>query len=308
LTTASSRTQPTFVMTPFKALLPWVALLAVNAHAAPLVRLTVGSTHVSPEGRVTTGKKSYSELALAQGTLRVGSSTALTTRADEVQLEHGLALVAAKSKLFRPSVKVRTPRHELSVRGTAQVYQGTDGSLKVAVLEGRLTLALSSLTGESMTLRAGQAVVLKSVDQALPRALNIDLDRLMASAELVSGRQFEDLPTQELVDGASQRQAREVAAAETSSSANDKDDDTDSADDSGTDERIEEVSQADVGEEVDDLDGDGQDDANDPDFDDELDGEDDTEGEDTEGGDDGEGDDGAPGEGDDGDAPGDGEG
>jgi hypothetical protein len=287
----------------------FITLLALHAHAAPLVRLSVGSTQVTPQGRVTTGKKSYSELALDQGTVRVGSSTALSTHADGVQLEKGLALVATKSKFFRPSVTVRTPRHQLAVRGTAQVFHGADGSLKVAVLEGRLTLALSSLTGESMTLRAGQAVVVKAVDQALPKALNIDLDRLMSSAELVSGRQFDALPTRELMDGAVQRQTREAQSSD-SRSHQDKDSSTSSpADDAGTDERIEEISQEDVGEEVDDLDGDGQDDADDPDFEDTLDGEDEPDDEDT-GGDGDEGDGDTPGDGDEGggDDPGDGEG
>jgi hypothetical protein len=252
--------------------------LVQAASAAPIVRISLGktsqaaNTSLSPGDAITTSARSYSELATDRATVRLGSNSKLRSSGDRLQLDQGLALVASKPKFFRPSVKVSTPRHNLEVKGTAQVFHGKDDTLRVVVLEGKLSLSLHSMSGERITLRAGQAVIVKPVQTSQPQVLQIDLDRLMASAELVAGRQFDDLPTADLMEEASDRQTRdnERQRESSSSAAADVEEAEEGADEgsdeAGVDSRVEDLTQDAAEEDIDDLDGDGLDDSNDPDF------------------------------------------
>lgn len=271
---------------------------AFTAHTAEasgtMVKLVVGSANVRPStafapgASLKTGSKSYSELAMDHGVVRAGSNTTLRSAGkDEVTLDRGLALVAAQSKFFRPTVVVDTPKHRFQVRGTAQIYHEPGKALRVVVIEGKMTISLNSMSGESVTLRAGQALVVNPVESSLPEPLEIDLDRLIASAELVAGRQFEALPTRDLVANASSRQTSERQRDSRDSDALGRDND-----DPHVDSRVEDLIHAEVADEIDDLDGDGE--------------EDDFDGEDDDGDDDGDDADADDDGGDEGDGGGDG--
>ncbi len=179
-------------------------IAATFCDAAAVVKVVLGSasakanTALAPGSSFSTGKKSRSELALRNGTLRTGSDTQVGIAGDDaISLQKGLALVAAKPRLFRGSVQVSTHEHEMKVRGTAQVYYDPGRSIRVVVLEGSVTIALGSLRGESVTLKRGQQLIMSPADRHLPTPIEIDLNRLMSTMALLDRAQFTPLATAE---------------------------------------------------------------------------------------------------------------
>jgi len=285
--------------------------LASGLSAAPLVKLTVGNTNVQANAAFSAGmelrtaSRSGSEVALENGTLRTGSSTTVRAgQGDAVTLDRGLALLSSKPKFFRPRLKLNTASHAMEVRGTAQVYHEPGKALRVVVLEGKLTLSLNSMNGERVTLRAGQMLVVDAVSPSLPEPLEIDLDRLIGSAQLVNSDRFDALPTQDLVMTSVREQTSDREQSSSDSVASIRDGGVASAF-----ARVEEIVQNELADEIDDLDNDGEEDDFE-DFDDEdddLDDDEDPNGDDgnDDGGDDG--DDGGADPGDGGDGGDDGE-
>lgn len=276
--------------------------LATSLQAVPVVRMVVGKANLAQNAVLQDGvplqtrAKSASEVAMDSGVVRAGSNTSLRASGrDQIRLEQGLALVASKPKFFRPSVSVETAGHRFQVKGTAQIYHEPGKALRVVVIEGRMTISLQSLARERVTLRAGQMLVIKPVEPTLPEPLDIDLDRLVSTAQLLAGRQFDELPTRGLVVEATRDQEEEKKGGNSreSSASGIRD-----AGDSVIYARSEELVHAELIGEIDDLDGDGElddfGDLDDLDDDEDLD-EDDL--------DDPDGDDGDDGDGDAGDAP-----
>jgi hypothetical protein len=198
----------------------FLLLSAATACAADgLVKVVIGSASAAvnsplPTGATfRTGSKSRSEVALPHGLLRTGSATRVRIAgSDQVALDEGLALVSAQRRaLFRRSVQVTTPQHRMDVRGTAQVFHDPGKSLRIAVLEGRVTIALQSLRSESITLRAGQQLVLNPNQTKLAQPHEIDLQRLISSAALVRSYATE-LPVADLIGDIAMRQQHEFEA------------------------------------------------------------------------------------------------
>jgi len=251
-------------------------------HAKPVARRVAGPATASNgennEASLSTRSRGAGEMALDNGIVRAGSNTSLRAAGkDSVTLDKGLAVVASKPRFFRPSVSVQTPSHRFQVRGTAQIHHEPGKSLRVVVIEGRMTISLQSLSREKITLRAGEMLVIHPVEPALPEPLDIDLERLVSTAQLLAGRQFDELPTKELVV----RAAREQAEDRTSSGGGGARDTVASSRDAAIYARPEELIHAAIAGDIDDLDGDGElddfddlddddlddDDANDPDDD-----------------------------------------
>lgn len=193
--------------------LAFAGLISSPVTAKPVVRKVVGQTSVSNGGssaELRTRSRSAGEVALDNGVVRAGSNTSLrATGDDSVMLDKGLAVVASKPRFFRPSVSVQTSAHRFQVRGTAQIYHEPGKPMRVVVIEGRMTISLQSLSREKITLRAGEMLIIDPVEPALPEPLDIDLDRLVSTAQLLAGREFEELPTRELVVRAAREQVEE---------------------------------------------------------------------------------------------------
>lgn len=234
--------------------------------AVPVVRVVAGKVNLPRSNggddgvALQTRSKSASEVTMDTGVVRAGSNTSLRASGrDHVTLDQGLALVASKPKFFRPAVSVETAGHRMQVKGTAQIYHEPGKALRVVVIEGRMSIALQSLSRERVTLRAGQMLVINPVEPALPEPLDIDLDRLVSTAQLLASRQFEEIPTRELVVEASREQGDEKKgggnAARESSAGGFRD-----SGDSVLYARSEELVHAELVGEIDDLDGDGEDD------------------------------------------------
>ncbi len=251
-----------------------IAFMVVSVEAKEaLVKITLGKssapamTALKPGGRFTTSSKSRSEVSLDNGLIRTGSNTSILLQSrDMISLEKGLTLVASKPSFFRRRIQVQTPSHQLSVKGTAQIYYSPGNAIRVVVIEGSMTISLNSLSREKVTLKAGQVLLINPTEAELPEPLEIDLNRLVASAGLLAD-QFQPLPTQDLIADAGRRQAEQVAEFHDSSPEDEGEEDADESDEdfemdefddpSDIDARNEELLHAAAADAIDDLDGDG---------------------------------------------------
>ncbi len=233
------------------------ALTPASSDAKPVGRHVAGQTSVTngeDQASLRTRARSAGEVSLDHGLVRAGSHTSLRAQGkDSVALDQGLAVVASRPRFFRPSVTVQTPQHRFQVRGTAQIDYVPGKSLRVAVIEGRMTLSLQSLSREKITLRAGEMLVLNPVEPALPEPLDIDLERLVSTAQLLAGREFDALPTKDLVVKAARDQAEERR-----DSGGGVRDTVVGSRDATVYARPEELMHSAVAGEIDDLDGDGE--------------------------------------------------
>ena len=258
-----------------KALTITLLLALPLCSKAALVKVVLGkasakaNTELGTGSKFSTGSKSNSEVALENGVVRAGSNTTVKVAGeDNITLEKGLTLVASKPRLFRKSINVQTPGHQLKIKGTAQIYHDPGRSIRVAVIEGRMTVSLNSMSREHVTLEAGQVLLINPAETELPDPLEIDLSRLVSSARLMAD-QFERLPTTDLVEDASRRQTSEHNAPARDVVSTSRDIEGNGSDIGA---RSEELVHMEIADDIDDLDGDGEDDG---DILDDLDGEDD---------------------------------
>jgi hypothetical protein len=255
-----------------------VAYCPLSSASEGLVRVVIGkssaaaNTPLGVGSRLTTSAKNRSEVSLDNGMVRTGSNTSLRIAGkDDVALEKGLALVAAKPRFFRRSVSVGTLQHRMKVRGTAQIYHEPGRSLRVVVIEGKMTVSLNSMTGESVTLGAGQVLVINPSENDLPEPMEIDLNRLSSTAALLHER-ADALPTVELVHRAGRRQALEIDRGGSVGAPGLGAGGSDGIGGADIYARTEELVHEAIVDEIGDLDGDGEpdtDDFDDNDFDDE---------------------------------------
>ena len=145
------------------------------------------NTALPPGTTFTTGPRSKSELALPRGVVRVGQKAEIETAPQGVVLRQGITLVASEPGRFRKTIEVRAPGYRLKVKGTVQVSFEPGRSLKVAVLEGTVVVALDSLMGEFESLHPGQMLIINPSDNRLPEPVEIDLQRLVATSGLLGG-------------------------------------------------------------------------------------------------------------------------
>ncbi len=234
---------------------------ATTAHAAPaLVRLVIGSASAKANTRLphgsnlSTAKKSRTEVSLSSGIVRTGSDTSVQiTSDDSLRLAKGIALVATKPRFFRSSINISTPECAAKVRGTAQIYYDPGHSIRIVALEGNVTVALSSVRGESITLKRGQELILNPTDKQLPTPVEVDLNRLMATMALLDRATFPALPSTTALDSSAEFQEQELTDGEEL-------DATDLIMESagpGVNLLTEELIHDDLDEEIDDLDADG---------------------------------------------------
>lgn len=245
-------------------LLTVISTFSTVQAADALVKLVLGTASAKPNTVLSrgttfsTGKKSRSEVALQGGLFRTGSDTAVTITDDRtLGLQKGLTLVASKPKLIRSSVSVNTPTHAIKVRGTAQIYYDPGRSIRVVALEGQVTVALHSLRGESVTLRRGQELIIHPSEKLLPTPVEVDLNRLMSTMALLDQSTFPRLNSEAQLQACAELQEQELVEGDELEST--------SIVMSGAAPEIEllseEIVHDEADDEIDDLDGDGEDDA-----------------------------------------------
>ena len=154
-----------------------------------------------------TGDRSKSHVALPNGFFRVGSGTGVqVVTSNNVSLEKGIMLAGSDPARFRrTAVNVSAPGYKLELKGTAQFAYYPGHYFKITVLEGRVRVALQSLTGEWETLEPGQMLIINPADKRLPEPVVVDIGRLAATSQLIGGA-FAELSTQGLINAAAAAQ------------------------------------------------------------------------------------------------------
>ena len=168
-----------------------VHLLA--GHAAPRPAAVNDDVH---EGMaVRTGTDSRAELTFIDKTLtRLGADTvfSLGSSARTYDLGGGAILIYAPKNLG--PVRVNTSAVTAAVTGFTAMFEFHPNSWsKFIILEGEGTLTLKNHPGESCRLHAGQMMIIPPHPRKCPEVVNIDLNKLIKTAKLIT--KFPPLPS-----------------------------------------------------------------------------------------------------------------
>lgn len=171
---------------------------------------------VKNSGReVTTrvGSRAEARLDHRGSLVRLGSNTVVQVgNQGGMSLSKGVVLVSSGQGLLRrPAVQVRTPRGEVSVRGSAIIAALPDGSVKMTCLEGAVR---GSLGGQGMRLDPGHLIVQRR--EGTRDAVQVNLDTLVGSSALLDPGSFKPLPVAPQIQQEAVRQLRALVAAKPS--------------------------------------------------------------------------------------------
>jgi hypothetical protein len=169
---------------------------------------------------VSVGVHSRAELVFPDRTLaRLGGETSLGIKPDsrEFRLERGTLLVEVPH--FRGGARVRCG-HVVATAGSATILiEHLPGkSLKVAVLEGDLRVAVDGFIGDSIVLTPGKLLITTPDARQLPDPVDVDLRTLAATSSLVNPALFlagavggaEALPSTSHIESTITRQSKLV--------------------------------------------------------------------------------------------------
>ena len=157
--------------------------------------------HLAEGAAFSTGQKSRAKLAGDAGFLITGSNTEVRlTKNGGVALDRGLVLVGSDPAARRRSIPVSMPNFRMRVTGTVLALYLPGRWVKFICREGTVEIALQSLLGESVTLQAGDELLVQPTAKALPSPVQVDLGRLADTSTLTNG--LGPLSTQALMDAA----------------------------------------------------------------------------------------------------------
>jgi FecR protein len=160
---------------------------------------------------VRTGTDSRLEMTAPDETItRVGANTVFTFEAGErnIRLEKGSILFHSPAGAGGGTIKYRGTT--AAVLGTTMICAVlSDGSFKVLVLEGHGKVTLANLT--SVTLEAGQMIIVPPVGDAFSPVMTFSLARLVPRLMLVVGFS-KPLSSMSLITAAIQLQDEQIAA------------------------------------------------------------------------------------------------
>ena len=185
---------------------PAAQVQAVNGKASAPV-----NAELKAGDKFSTGGHSKSQVGLGKGFFRVGSDTGVqVVTSNHLSLEKGIMLAGSNpSRFWRPTVTVNAPGYKMQVRGTAQIAYYPGHYVKITVLEGKVQVALQSLTGEFETLEPGQMLIINPSDKRLPEPVEVDIGRLAATSQLTGGG-LGTLSTQALINASAAAQGAGV--------------------------------------------------------------------------------------------------
>jgi hypothetical protein len=176
-----------------------------RASAPPQARLDVGD-------RFGTGVKSSSQVSLDRGFFRMGSEAGVqVVSSNGLALEKGVMLVGANPERRRKAVEVSAPGYKMEIRGTALVAYYPGQYVKITVLEGKIKVSLQSLLGEFESVEAGQMLIINPADKRLPEPVEVDLNRLVSTSQLLGGP-LGAPSTLELINSSISDQGGQIAA------------------------------------------------------------------------------------------------
>ncbi|CAN5489855.1 hypothetical protein BH23VER1_BH23VER1_11260 [soil metagenome] len=145
---------------------------------------------VAGDTAVRTGSKSRAELTFPnEAIVRLGSNTLFNFQegSRDIDLRSGTILVDQPS--FRGRTQIRTAAVTAAITGTTVMVEfspGSPGIVKMFVLDGKLTLALTERPRDTITLGPGEMVVFPADTKVLPAVMTFDLKQLVATSGLVN--------------------------------------------------------------------------------------------------------------------------
>lgn len=170
----------------------------------------VSDTFKTPD-LLQTGKDSLAELTAKDNTVtRIGANTVFSfeQKGRNIRLEKGSVLF--HSPAGKGGGTIRTGGASASVLGTTIMVATTvDGGFKAIVLEGKGQVRLPN--GDFRILKAGQLVFVLPESRAFGPLLNINLDKLVRGARLVSGFAAK-LPSLEKIEVEVEKQNERIEA------------------------------------------------------------------------------------------------
>jgi hypothetical protein len=159
---------------------------------------------------VRTGADSRAELTAPDQTItRVGANTVFSFEASgrSMQLEKGSILF--HSPVGKGGGTIKTGGASAAVLGTTIIVSATpDGGFKFIVLEGTGRATLPN--GRSITLQAGQMIIIPPGQRNFGEVMTINLDRLVSGSQLINGFPKE-LPSRASINDAIDKQNRDLA-------------------------------------------------------------------------------------------------
>src|SRR5207248_5680965 len=176
-------------------------------HTAP--RLASLNDNLIDGTGIRTGADSRAELTFPDLTItRVGANSIFSFNqgGHSVDIESGAILLRVPS--HSSGAHVHGDVLTISLPGTTLLFESRPASYnKLIVLEGAARAALRRPAAQAATVRAGQMLVVQSGASYLPKPVEIDLDRLMKTATLVT--KLRPLPSLNLILAAIDDQKRE---------------------------------------------------------------------------------------------------
>lgn len=139
-----------------------------------------------------TGNESRAAISNAGGTIRVGANSSVGIRSAEnntLDLEKGVMMVStAKKGLGRQSLTVETEQIKATTNAKMLISYQPRRYIKIACIEGRVTVSLKGLTKNSVTIRKGQMLIINCLENLLPAAVSVDMNQLMQTSPLLGPR------------------------------------------------------------------------------------------------------------------------
>lgn len=154
--------------------------------AAPELKTSINQVSFKKNG-VQTGTDSRAEISTDGGTVRVGANSSVGIRGEEktLDLQRGVVMVSTAKKGFsRQSLTVETDQITATTNATMIISYQPRRYIKIACTGGKVTVKLKSLANESVTIRAGQMLVINCLENVLPGAVSVDMNQLMATSPL----------------------------------------------------------------------------------------------------------------------------
>ncbi len=166
--------------------------------------------------QINTGQNDRRETSLRGGIARIGAETNATVDAqtNSLSLQRGIVVAASETGgLRRDGVDITPTGSNVKIksRGTAMVSYLPDEIIKVCCMEGSVTVRLSGVFGEFITLKAGQMLIINPAEDRLPEPVEVNLSRLIETSVLFSGDQFGSLGTENQIGRSSNQQERQMA-------------------------------------------------------------------------------------------------
>ena len=163
---------------------------------------------VTEGSAVRTGLDSRAELTFADLTItRIGASSnfSFNENGRNVYVEDGAILLRVPTD--SGGARIRSSALIVGITGTTVMFEHHRRTYtKLIVLEGSSEAWLTKYPGKRVRVRGGQMLVVKAGATQLPEPVDIDLDRLLRTATLITG--FRSLPSLDLIRNVANSQKR----------------------------------------------------------------------------------------------------